>query len=104
MHGRARVALLILLLSSASALAQDDRWQGGRYNAYPNNSRERPYNDNSRQSGQQGTPDEQTACTGDAVKFCSDAIPYTFRVLACLQKNRGQISDACRAVLTAHGQ
>lgn len=104
MHGRAGAALLILLLCSAMASAQDDRWQGDRYNSYPKNSRERQYNDNSRQQGQQGTPDEETACAGDAMKFCRDAIPYTFRVLACLQKNRQQISDACRGVLAAHGQ
>jgi hypothetical protein len=32
-----------------------------------------------------GTPEEQAACSPDATKFCSDAIPDTFRVLACLQ-------------------
>lgn len=104
MHGRAAAALLILLLSSATASAQDGRWQRDPYNSYPNNSRERQYNDNSRQQGQQGTSDEEAACTGDATKYCRDAIPYTFRVLACLQKNRQRISVACRGVLTSHGQ
>lgn len=100
MVGRAGTVLLVLMLSGAAAPAQD--YQRPR----PYDSR--PYNDqrpnNSQQQGRQGTTDEQTACTPDAVKFCSDAIPYTFRVLACLQRNREQISDACRAVLAAHGQ
>jgi len=30
----------------------------------------------------QGTSEEQTACAADANKFCADAIPDTFRVLA----------------------
>ena len=34
----------------------------------------------------QGTPEEQAACRPDVVKFCKDAIPDSFRVLACLQE------------------
>jgi hypothetical protein len=98
MDGRAGAALAILLLSGASASAQN--YQRGPYEPRPYPTQEQPYNS----GAQQGTTDEQTACTGDAVKFCSDAIPYTFRVLACLQKNRHQISVACRAVLASHGQ
>ncbi len=52
----------------------------------------------------QGTPAEQAACRPDSVKFCRDAIPDTFRVLACLQQNRERISKACREVLESHGQ
>lgn len=52
----------------------------------------------------QGTPQEQAACRGDSVKFCREAIPDTFRVLACLQQNRSRISKACREVLESHGQ
>ncbi len=33
----------------------------------------------------QGTPEEQTACSPDATKFCKDELTDTFRVLACLQ-------------------
>lgn len=51
-----------------------------------------------------GTPQEQAACHPDAVKFCHDAGSDEFRVLACLQKNRPQISVACRRVLESHGQ
>jgi hypothetical protein len=50
------------------------------------------------------TPEEQTACSPDATKFCSDAIPDTFRVLACLQDHREKLRKACQKVLTDHGQ
>ena len=52
----------------------------------------------------QGTPEEQAACNPDSNKFCKDAEPDTFRVLACLQRNRTKISVACRKVLESHGQ
>jgi len=52
----------------------------------------------------QGTPQEQAACRPDSQRFCRDDIPDTFRVLACLQKNRTQISTPCRKVLESHGQ
>jgi hypothetical protein len=52
----------------------------------------------------QGTPEEQAACRPDSSKFCRDAEPDTFRVLACLQQNRSKISTACRKVLERHGQ
>jgi hypothetical protein len=52
----------------------------------------------------QGTPEEQAACDPDAKKFCSEAIPDTFRVLACLQRNRVRLRQVCAQVLEAHGQ
>jgi hypothetical protein len=52
----------------------------------------------------QGTPEEQAACSPDATKFCSDVIPDTFRVLACLQQNRTRIRKVCLAVLELLGQ
>jgi hypothetical protein len=52
----------------------------------------------------EGTPEEQAACRPDSSKFCRDAEPDTFRVLACLQRNRTKISVACRRVLESHGQ
>jgi hypothetical protein len=51
-----------------------------------------------------GTPEEQAACRHDSTTLCRDAIPDTFRVLACLQQNRQRISKACREVLESHGQ
>jgi len=44
-----------------------------------------------------GTPEEEAACA-------PDAIPDTFRVLACLQENRQKIRKVCLKVLEDHGQ
>jgi hypothetical protein len=52
----------------------------------------------------EGTPEEQAACRRDSTTLCRDAVPDTFRVLACLQQNRQRISKACRQVLESHGQ
>jgi len=52
----------------------------------------------------QGTPEERAACAPDVHRFCENALPDTFRVLQCLQANRGRISRACREVLERHGQ
>lgn len=52
----------------------------------------------------QGTPEEQAACAPDSTKFCRDAIPDTFRVLACLQENRQKLKRVCQKVLEDHGQ
>lgn len=51
-----------------------------------------------------GTPEEQAACSPDAVRYCRDALPETFRVLACLQEHREKLKKVCRDVLEAHGQ
>ncbi len=52
----------------------------------------------------QGTPEEQKACRHDSVKFCSDAIPDSLRVLACLKDHRKNLTKACKDVLESHGQ
>ena len=51
-----------------------------------------------------GTPQEQAACSPDASKYCQSAGSDELRVLSCLQRNRQQISTACRRVLESHGQ
>ena len=53
---------------------------------------------------QQGTPEEQAACSPDVRKFCGSDLQDTMRVLACLQANRPKISPACNRVLVSHGQ
>ena len=45
----------------------------------------------------QGTADQQSACMGDAFRFCSAYIPSAARIEACLESNIKQISPACRA-------
>jgi hypothetical protein len=52
----------------------------------------------------EGTPAEQRACSRDATRLCSEAIPDNFAVLACLQKHRKKLHKSCLAVLEAHGQ
>lgn len=54
--------------------------------------------------GLQGTEQEQNACYHDATKFCSDAIPDNFKVLACLKEHRKRLTKGCQQVLTDNGQ
>jgi len=51
-----------------------------------------------------GTEEEQNACYRDASKYCSDAIPDTFKTLNCLKEHRKRLSKACQQVLTDNGQ
>jgi hypothetical protein len=46
---------------------------------------------------------EDSACRGDARRFCREDIPDQFRVASCLQVHRDSISRACRSVLEGHG-
>jgi hypothetical protein len=51
-----------------------------------------------------GSDEEQNACYKDASKYCSDAIPDTFKVLDCLKEHRKRLTKACQQVLTDNGQ
>jgi hypothetical protein len=42
------------------------------------------------------TPEQQQACSGDAFRLCSDAIPDVDRVTVCMIRNRSQLSPGCR--------
>ena len=53
--------------------------------------------------GFQGAADEQKACQPAVFKFCQAALPDTFRILECLQRNRPRIGKACQMVLSSHG-
>ncbi len=91
MIGRGIFAVAVLLMGGAtSALAQAQAAPAAPISPFPNMF--------------QGTPAEQAACRPDSNKYCKDAEPDTFRVLACLQKNRATITVACRRVLESHGQ
>jgi len=46
----------------------------------------------------QGTMEQQMACTPDVWRLCSDQIPDVGRITACLRQNTPQLSGACRAV------
>lgn len=43
------------------------------------------------------TPEQQQACTGDAMQFCGPEIPDVDRVTACMIRNKARLSPACRA-------
>jgi hypothetical protein len=52
----------------------------------------------------QGTPDERSACMGDAFRFCSSAIPDVPQIEACLKANLSQLSPECRAEFEPTGR
>lgn len=52
----------------------------------------------------QGTKTEQDACRRDVIRYCKDAMPDNFRILACLQQHRPRISAGCQKVLRDNGQ
>jgi hypothetical protein len=41
------------------------------------------------------------ACTHDAFRLCSDAMPDVARTKACLAKNQSSLSPLCRAAFSA---
>lgn len=62
------IGLFLLLFASGSALAQ-----------------------------YQGTPEQRRACTPDVYRLCAGEIPNVRAITACLRRNKGSLSDACRA-------
>jgi len=42
------------------------------------------------------TPEQQQACTPDALRLCGDAIPDVDRVTACMIARKAQLSPGCR--------
>jgi len=70
---RTAAALALLVVGSASVSAQE----GPEY---------------------RGTQDQQMACMGDVFRLCSSEIPNVSRIVGCLQRERLQLTAACRAV------
>jgi hypothetical protein len=60
-----------LLVTGASALAQENR----------------------------GTEEQRVACTPDVLRLCSGEIPNVDRIVACLRREKSQLSTGCRQVL-----
>lgn len=50
--------------------------------------------------GIEGTPEEQAACTPDALKLCQTEIPDAERVKVCLVEHVSELTPACREVFT----
>ena len=42
------------------------------------------------------TPEQQQACTGDAMQFCGPEVPDVDRVTACMIRNKALLSPGCR--------
>src|SRR5690242_18967136 len=43
------------------------------------------------------TPEQQEACSGDAMQLCASEIPDIDRITACMVRNKAQLSPPCRA-------
>src|SRR5262245_31642316 len=43
------------------------------------------------------TPEEQQACSGDAMRLCGPEFPDVDRITACMVRNKSQLSPPCRA-------
>ncbi len=47
------------------------------------------------------TAEQRAACKGDYDKYCTGTVPGGGRIIACLNKQRDALSDACKKVLDA---
>lgn len=52
----------------------------------------------------QGTPQQRSACMGDAFRFCGADIPNVARIEACLSQNRSNLTPACAAEFPPRGR
>jgi hypothetical protein len=48
-------------------------------------------------AGQAYTPEQQQACSPDAMRLCSAYIPDVDRITVCMIQNKSQLSPECRA-------
>jgi hypothetical protein len=44
------------------------------------------------------TLEQQEMCSGDAMRLCSSEIPNVERITACMEQQRDQLSERCKAV------
>jgi hypothetical protein len=51
----------------------------------------------------QGTPEQRRACTPDVYRLCAGEIPNVRAITACLQRQKGSLSPACRAAMEGNG-
>jgi hypothetical protein len=47
----------------------------------------------------QAGDDTRQACTGDAMRLCSDFIPDVPKITACMMRKRAQLSQGCRLAM-----
>jgi hypothetical protein len=48
-----------------------------------------------------GTDDQRAACTPDVFRLCGADIPNVDRIVACLKKEKANLSKDCRAVFSS---
>jgi hypothetical protein len=49
----------------------------------------------------QGTQEQRSACTSDALRLCSEFIPNADEITLCLREKNAELSDDCRTVFEA---
>jgi hypothetical protein len=49
-----------------------------------------------------GTAEQQKACTPDVMRFCMSALGSDTRMLACMLKQKPNLSPACRTAMDGH--
>jgi hypothetical protein len=49
----------------------------------------------------QGTPEQQSACMGDAFRLCREFIPDARTTGACMMRKRASLSPQCRVYFVA---
>lgn len=50
-----------------------------------------------------GTPEQRRACTPDVYRLCAGEIPNVRAITACLQRQKGNLSPACRSAMEQNG-
>jgi hypothetical protein len=53
--------------------------------------------------GTQGTTEQRRACTPDVYRLCAGEIPNVRAITACLVRQKGNLSPACRAAMEQNG-
>jgi hypothetical protein len=51
----------------------------------------------------QGTSEQRRACTPDVYRLCAGEIPNVRAITACLARQKGNLSPACRAAMEQNG-
>jgi hypothetical protein len=50
-----------------------------------------------------GTPEQRRACTPDVYRLCAGEIPNVKAITACLMRQKGNLSSACRSAMEQNG-
>jgi len=50
-----------------------------------------------------GTPEQRRACTPDVYRLCAGEIPNVRAITACLVRQKGNLSPACRSAMEQNG-